>query len=200
MAHRHRLHHRHAQLGLQGRAVDADAAALRDVDHVQRQHHGHAEFAHFQREAQVQAQVGGIDHADDDVRRRLAGIEAAAEIAGDRLVQARGHQAVGARQVEHGIAAARGRQQPALLALDRDAGVVRHLLAAAGQLVEQRGLAAVGVADQGQAHERSGGPAHAATPPAGRSAAPAAGAAFAASPGDASRTRAASSRRSAKRV
>src|SRR5690606_38533016 len=80
----------------------------------------------------------------------------------------------------HRIGAAGGRDQPSLLALHGHAGVVGHLLAAAGQLVEQRGLAAVGVAQQGQAQ---GGVVHAP-----------------ASCGRPTRTRAASARRRAKRV
>src|SRR5690606_32289362 len=45
------------------------------------------------------------------------------------------------------VAAARAGESP-FLALDRDAGGVGHLLVAAGQAVEQGGLAAVGHADE----------------------------------------------------
>ncbi len=154
---------------------------LRRIHHVDRQHHRPAELAHFQREAQVQAQVGGIDHADQHVGRRLAGIEAAAQVAGDRFVQAGGMQAVGARQVQQRVAAARRRVEAAFLALDGDAGVVGDLLPAAGQQVEQRGLAAVGIADQREAQRRWP-------------------AALMRRPPRRKRTRAASARRSAKRV
>ena len=74
------------------------------------------------------------------------------DIARDRFVEARGFEAVGAGQIEHAVsAAADGADEAAFLALDGDAGVVRDLLAAAGQPVEQRGLAAVGIADQREA-------------------------------------------------
>ena len=142
-AHRHGRHHRHAEFALQRGEVDVDAAAPGRIHHVDREHHRLAELAHFQREAQVQAQVGGVDHADDHVRRRLARVEAAAQVAGDRLVQAGGMEAVGARQVQHRVVLARRRVEAAFLALDGDAGVVGDLLPAAGEQVEQRGLAAV---------------------------------------------------------
>src|SRR5512143_4265975 len=57
-------------------------------------------------------------------------------------------EAVGAGQVEHAqVLAGRG-DELAFLALDRHAGVVGDLLVAAGEPVEERGLAAVGVAYQ----------------------------------------------------
>ena len=59
-----------------------------------------------------------------------------------------GLEAVGAGQVEHPQRAAIGGGAFALAPFDRDARVVSHLLAAAGQAVEQRGLAAVRHADQ----------------------------------------------------
>ena len=60
-------------------------------------------------------------------------------------------EAVGARQVEHRVVLARRRVEAAFLALDGDAGVIGDFLPAAGEQVEQRGLAAIRVADQGQA-------------------------------------------------
>jgi hypothetical protein len=66
--------------------VDLDAALLGDVDHVQRQHHRQAEALDFQHQAQVQAQVGGVDHADHGVRRLLAGAQAGDHVARDRFV------------------------------------------------------------------------------------------------------------------
>ena len=60
-------------------------------------------------------------------------------------------QAVGAWQVEHRVTASGRRVEAAFLALDGDARVIGDLLAAAGEQVEQRGLAAIGVAHQGDA-------------------------------------------------
>src|SRR3546814_4758983 len=68
--------------------------------------------------------------------------------------------AVGARQSEDLQYPARGRGETTLRAFHRDAGVVRHLLATAGELVEQCRLATIRVADQGNAQSRG---AHAAT-------------------------------------
>lgn len=63
-------------------------------------------------------------------------------------------QAVGAGQIKHPTGFSRRRDELAFLALDGDARMVGHLLAAAGQQMEQRGLAAVRVA-----HQRQQGPA-----------------------------------------
>ena len=70
------------------------------------------------------------------------------DVAGDLLVRAATAQRVGAGQIDQVNAAARRRLQHAGFAFDGDAGVVRNLLPAAGQRVEQGGLAAVGGADE----------------------------------------------------
>ena len=96
--------------------------------------------------------------ADHHVGRRLAGQLAQHRVAGDHLVGAAGAQGIGAGQVQDRQAAAAGGGDEAFLPLDGDAGVVGHLLAAAGQGVEQGGLAGVGIADQRHARAAGGRP------------------------------------------
>ena len=86
--------------------VDLQALALGDVDHVERQHHRPADRLQLQRQAQDQAQVGGVGDADHHVGRRLAGQPAQHRVAGDLLVRAAGAQGIGAGQVEDGHRAA----------------------------------------------------------------------------------------------
>jgi hypothetical protein len=136
------------------RHVDVHAAPFRDVHAIQRQHRGQSQALHFQREAQADGQVHGVDHADHEVRSGFAGHAAQQHVARDGLVQGGGIQRVGARQVEHAQRLAVGGLPLAFAAFDRDARVVSHLLAAAGEAVEQRGLAAVRHADQRDAQRR----------------------------------------------
>ena len=110
----------------------------------------------LKREPQVLAQIGGIGHADDEIRRALARAPTEQHIGRDLLVGSQRIEAVGARQIENAHAPPRGRQQRAFLALDGDAGVVGDLLPAAGEHVEQRRLAAVRVTDQGDQGTRIG--------------------------------------------
>ena len=70
------------------------------------------------------------------------------DVARDLLVGRARAQGIGAGQVDHLDRPAGRRGERADLLLDRDAGIVGDLLAAAGQGVEQRGLAAVGIADE----------------------------------------------------
>ena len=147
----HGLHHGHAQSGFQLGPVDSNTAPLGCIHHVQRQHHRQAQALQFQHETQVQPQVSSVDHADQQVGTRLAAERAEADITRDGFVRAGGDQAVGAGQIENLHMPARRRSEAAFLALDRHARVVCDLLAAARQQVEQRGLPAVGVADQGNA-------------------------------------------------
>jgi hypothetical protein len=67
------LHDRHAELVLELARIDQDALALRDIRHVERDHHGQAEALETQREPQVLPQVGGVGDADHEVRRTLSG-------------------------------------------------------------------------------------------------------------------------------
>ena len=140
---------RAAQLARQGLKVDVDALALGDVDHVQRQHHRLAGLFQLQQQAQHQAQVGGVGHGHQQVRRAFPGALAEHDVAGDFLVGTARAQGIGARQVQHRHPPPGGRGEEAFLALHRDAGVVGDLGPAAGEGVEQGGLAAVGIADQG---------------------------------------------------
>ena len=110
---------------------------------------GTTQALQLQRQAQPQAQVGGIDHVDDEVGGFLAVQPADHHIARDGLVQRRGRKAVGAGQIEHAIGSrTRCVMAHAFLALDGHARIVGHVLVAAGQSIEQRGLAAVGHAHQ----------------------------------------------------
>ena len=89
-----------------------------------------------------------MSDSEKQVRARLAGTLPHADFPRDGLVKAGRVQAVGARQIEDADRAAGGGRKYAFLALDGHAGIVGHLLAAAGQAVEQRGLAAVGITYQ----------------------------------------------------
>ena len=51
-----------------------DTELLGTVHLVQHHHHGQAQAAHFQHHAQVQAQVGGIGHAHEQVRKCFAAV------------------------------------------------------------------------------------------------------------------------------
>ena len=152
---RHRFHDGNAQLARERGHIDFDAASTGSVHHVQGQYGGATQRQHFEHEAQMQAQVRGVDHAHDHLGNRFARIGAVQDVVRDLLVETGGREAVGAGQVEHADRCARGRDERAFLALDGDAGIVGDLLARAGQAIEECGLAAVGVADEGDA-ERGG--------------------------------------------
>ena len=86
--------------------------------------------------------------ANDQVGRTLGRELAQHRVARDLLVRRAGAQRIGARQVDDLDRPAGGRREAPDLLLDRHAGIVGDLLAAAGEGVEQRRLAAVGIADQ----------------------------------------------------
>ncbi len=134
---------RDAQDGLH--AVDADRAAVTAhlVHHVERQHDRNVEFEKLQRKVQVALDVRRVDDVDDAGRFLLQD-----EFAGDDLLRTVRRQRVDAgkvRDLRLRIAAHR----PAH-AVDRHAREIADVPVGAGQLVEQRCLAAVLVARQGK--------------------------------------------------
>ena len=149
---RERHHGAPQRLGEQG-LVDGDAPLLQQIHLVEHHHHGQPQLPQLQGEVEGALQVGGIDDVEQQIR-----LLALDEAAGDLLVQARllVCQGIDAGQVHQGVFLPAGSKGPHLL-VDGDPAPVPHLLAGAGQGVEQGGLAAVGIAhcDQVVAHTGS---------------------------------------------
>src|SRR5579875_380420 len=157
-AHGDGLHYRHADRGREAAGIDSIAALARDIAHVERDDHRAAEALEIEDEPEIEPQVRGIYDAHEQIRRRLRGMPAQHHVTGDRLIQRRRFETVGAREIEHAVHAARVRpDEAALFALDGNAGIIRDFLAAAGEAVEQRGLPAVRHADEGERRSGSRG-------------------------------------------
>ena len=145
--HADRLDDRHAEFTCQHDGVDRDALLLGHIGHVERDHHRQTELFGLEHQAQVQAQIGRVGHAHQQVRQGLLAA-AGDDVARHGFIGAQRIQAVGTGQIEHEDAATGGRAQRSFFALDGHARVIGHLLAAARQQIEQRGLAAVGISEQ----------------------------------------------------
>ena len=154
-AHGDRGHHGHAERLGKTRHIDGDAAPCRDVEHVEHQHQRPAGALQLKQQADGEAQIGGVGDAQHQIGQRLAGGASEHDVARNLLVRAAAAQRIGAGQVDQRHLPAHGRDEGAFLALDGDARIIRDLLPAAGQRIEQRGLAAVGRAHQGKMHQGS---------------------------------------------
>ena len=112
------------------------AVAAHLVHHVQRKHHRHVQLHELQRQIQIAFDVRRIGDVDD--AGRLFGQD---EPAGHALLVGVRRERVNARQVgDFGVRMSLDR---AALAVDGHAGEVADVLIGAGQLIEQRRLAAV---------------------------------------------------------
>ena len=151
------VHHlqRQAECLLQAFCIHREALLRGDIDLAEGHHHRQAERAHVVQEAQLDRQLGGVEHDTQQVRRRSVG--AAQERERHPLVATLRRKRADARQVDdpqHGgadlhVAGDR---------LDRRAGEVDGSLQAAGQVHQERCLAGIGAADQRhRAHARGGG-------------------------------------------
>ena len=87
---------------------------------------------------------------------RIARLLAEHDVAGDALVGAGGIQAVGAGQVDQLDRPPVGQRHAPRMALHGHARIIAHLLARAGERVEQGALAGIGIADQ-RDQRRGGG-------------------------------------------
>ncbi len=95
-------------------------------------------------------EVGGIDDVDNEIHPLIEQKVARHALIGAAPAQ----QAVHARKIDHRkLQPRRGGRSPALL--HRDAGPVAHMLMRPGEQVEDRGLAAIGVARQSD-HRQAG--------------------------------------------
>ncbi len=157
-AHRDGCDHGQAEFAGQRGDVDLQPVAFRHVDHVERQHHRQAEATQLEGESQVVVEIGGVGDDDDRVRPTLARLPPHHDLAGDFLVGAGRIEAVGAGQVDQFDRAAVVECQAARMPLDCDAGIIADLLPRAGQRVEQRGFAGIGIADQRDQRKRGHGP------------------------------------------
>ena len=164
-------HHRHAQPLLHGRQVDDVAVAAHLVHHVEGHHHGPPQLEQLKGQVEVAFKVGGVHDVDDHV-----GLLLDDEVAADDFLHRIGAEGIDARQIHDGhvrilirhrlpvfvrapeaprqaqvgLLAVMMVQHRAGLFLDRHAGPVAHVLAAAGELVEEGGFAAVLVTGQGK--------------------------------------------------
>ncbi len=150
----HDRHDRTAEVRAQLRRVEAQAAPLRKVDHVQRDDDGQAVREKLAGENQIAREVARVDDDDHGVRLGV-GAAAGEHVAHDarfRQIQA---EPVETRQIDdvHDDVTADNRAADA--GARRRARKVRRLGARAAEPVEERGLAGVRIADQGDA-QRSG--------------------------------------------
>ena len=141
-------HDRHAQHALHRVDVHRAAVAGQLVHHVQRHDHRHVHLQQLHRQIQIALDVRRVDDVDDGL-----GLSLQHEIARDELLARIRRHRIDARQV--------GDQRVllpadlAVLAVDRHAGEIAHVLVGAGQLVKERRLTAVLVADERKAQQRA---------------------------------------------
>ena len=124
--------------------IDFELVLLGDVEHVDDHHHRHLHFNQLGREVEVALEVRAVD----DVDHRF-GFAREDVVASDALVFARGgggRDRIDAWKVDELDRLSFVRKEARLL-VDGDAGPVADALARARQGVEERGFAAVRIAD-----------------------------------------------------
>ena len=134
-------HDRAAELLGEFGGVDLVAVLLDQVGHVEGDDHGQAGLDDLKRQVQVTLQVSGVDHLNDDI-----GLAAHEVVARALLLGAVGGKRVDAGEVRDGDVLVT--QELGFLFLNRDTGPVANIAVGAGDQVEKRGLAAVGVTRQ----------------------------------------------------
>ena len=138
-------HHRHTHHAAEAVVVEARAAGLQFVVHVQRDDHAGVDVDQFGGQVEVALEVRGHHGVDDHVGH-LRGEVLAHETLFGRI----GRQGIGSGQVGD-LEAVAAVEAVSHLGADGHAAVVAHMLVASRNGVEQRGFAAVGIPDQGHA-------------------------------------------------
>ena len=141
-----------AELLLQAGNADVEPGLRGEVHHVQHEDDRTAEVEDLVDQVEVPLEVGRVDDAEDAVGLRGVAAPAEQHVARDGLVgRARGER-IRAGQVDDRDGLAVLGVGRADLFLDGDPGIISDLLLQAGEGVEERALAAVGIA-----HQRIGG-------------------------------------------
>ena len=149
---RHHRHHRHSQCSGEGREVEPAVAACQIVGEGQHHADRQPRLLKLCQQSQGAPQCRRIEGDQQGVRDVDAGVVVVGveDVDDDLLVGADRVEAVGAREVfdddDFVVAEMSGPFEPR----DGDAGVVARLRVQSGQGVEQRGLAGVGAADDGE--------------------------------------------------
>ena len=81
--------------------IDVDAAALRDVEHVEHQRQRAAGALELEQQADGEPQIGGVGDAQHEIGRGFAREAAEHDVAGDVFVRAAAAQRIGAGQIDH---------------------------------------------------------------------------------------------------
>ena len=118
-----------------------------DVDHVECNDGRKPKLQNLGDEIEIPLQMGGVDHAENTLRSRGVLTEIEEHVAGDPFIGGMGPDAVAARQIEQLDLLAMLADELPRFFFDRDARVIGNLLPETGQRIEERGLAAVGIAD-----------------------------------------------------
>lgn len=130
---------------------------LRHIELIERDHHRDAELTHLAREEQVALEMAGIDHDQHHMRTPVLAIAVEEHFECDLFVGRAGRERIRAREIEHGDATTVVHAERAFDALHSDTREVADALAQARERVEQRRLACIGVADDGNAQWLGGG-------------------------------------------
>ena len=129
--------------------VNPQSFGLGHVELIERNHDGYAELDDLAGQKEVAFEVRRIDHHQHDIGAPAVGVAAQEDFQRDLLVGRPGGQGIAARKVQYGHTAAVRALEAPFHPLDRDARKVADALTQPGEGIEERGLAGVGIADDG---------------------------------------------------
>ena len=141
--------HRRSKLPCQGKHVHLPALLVQLVGHVEQDQRGQSHGDDAPGQHQMPVQVVGVQHQDDGVGTLGAAHFAVENIHGYFFVFRLGIEAVDAREVDQRHLFARVQAKGADVVLHGDAGEISYSLPQSGEAIEQRGLARVWRADDG---------------------------------------------------
>ncbi len=142
------LGHRGTQLPGKFQRIHLSAARLHQVAHVQQDHGGQPQRQHGRGQHQLAGEMQRIEDDEYGVGLGRAGHLAAQHIDGDARVLGVRRERVDAGQIDEGEVFTADSSHGAHALFHGHAGIVGHLLAQAGQAVEEGGFATVRGADQ----------------------------------------------------
>ena len=138
--------------------IQFDSGLFRHVRHIQGQNHGPFQFQQLNGQVQISFQIGGIQNIDNQVRFFIYN-----DIPSHHFVHGISRKAVRARQIDDRQILSLKTAKP-FPPFDGNARIISDMLPGAGDIVENRSLAGVGISRQSNRYARRR---HYAFPPVG---------------------------------
>jgi len=147
-SHAHRKNTRHFELRAQLFQIDFRSVLFGHIPHIQCQHHRKTQLDYLGREIKVPFEIVGIDHHNDEIRKRRVFLLSKQNILNDFFVKRTRDQAVSPRKIQYCYFFTAGKGHLPDTFFHGHTRIIGRTMAEPCQRVEDRSLPGIGISDK----------------------------------------------------